>query len=360
MKKILMVIPSLVGGGAERVMTTLANGLSEDYDVEILTISSAETFYKLNNSVKVSTLGRRVNRKNSLTLLFTKIGCAISGFFGMYKAVKQKNPHTIIAFLGTATFPLTILRFFGLIKCRLIVSERADPTVRGGFYKWFERTFFPKADVIVCQGQRVEQFFKVRDRKKCVVIPNPICAEAIPPLYNGNRRKCIVGVGRLASQKNFTMLINAFSKLPEEFSEYKLEIYGMGPMQSALEKQIESLSISDRATLMGVQKNVMFSVADATLYVMSSDYEGFPNALAEAMATGLPVISTDFPTGVASEIVGADNGIVIPIGDENALLCAMVELLSDEERREKMSLENRKCLDTFSEDVVLKMWKEVI
>lgn len=360
MKKILLVIPSLVGGGAERVMTTMANNFCKDCNVEILTLTSKDCFYKLDSRVKLSNLGCSVNRKNKLTTVFTKLQSAFRGFFGIAKAVKTKKPDTIIAFLGSVISPLVILKALGLIKSQVIVSERADPTVRSKFSQWFERTFYPKADIIVCQAEQVKMLFDEKYREKCIVIPNPISADAIPPVYTGERRKIVVGVGRLAPQKNFSLLIKAFSRLPADFDEYKLQIYGGGPYESTLNKQIEVLNMQDRITLMGIKKNVMFEIADAELFVMSSNYEGFPNALVESMATGLPVISTDFSTGVAHEIIGDKNGIVIPVGDEDALVAAMTELLSDPQRRAEMSVENRKYLDKLSEDTVMTYWKNII
>ena len=104
----------------------------------------------------------------------------------------------------------------------------------------------------------------------------------------------------------------------------------------------------------------MHYISDVALYVMSSDYEGFPNALAEAMATGLPVISTNFSTGVAGDIVKPENGIVIPVGDEKALTDAMEKMLSEEEKWESMSIENRKLLGTLSEKNVMAMWVKVL
>ena len=359
MKKILFVIPSLVGGGAERVMTTLANGLSSKYDVEILTLTNTDSFYQLNSNVKVSGLGCSVVKKNALTKLATKIGSAFKGFTGIRKAIKEKKPDVVIGFLESVSEPLILLKMFGKVKCKLIVSERCDPNERNAFHRWFEKNLFAKADTIVCQGKKASEFFKEKDRSKTTIIPNPICATAIPPLHEGERTKRIVGVGRLAAQKNFELLINAFAKLDEKYSDYKLEIYGAGPSESKLNELIKSLNLQDRAFLMGAKKNVMFEIADASLYVMSSDFEGFPNALVEAMATGLPVISTNFPTGVAEEIVKEENGIVIPTKDEAALIEAMEKLLSDKSLCEKMSVENRKYLDVFSEEKVLTMWENI-
>ena len=359
MKKILFLIPSLVGGGAERVMVTLANGLSKSYDVEILTLTNTESFYALNDAVKVNGIGCSVNKKNALTKFATRFKSVFKGFFGIRKAIKDKNPDVVIAFLNSVSEPLMILKTISRLKCKTIVSERADPNERSFLHRWFERNFFPKADVIVCQSKKASEFFKDKHRSKTVIIPNPICATAIPPLYEGERTKRIVGVGRLAEQKNFELLINAFSQLDERFSDYKLEIYGAGPLENDLKRRINDLGLSKRAFLMGAKKNVMFELSDASLYVMSSNFEGFPNALVEAMATGLPVISTDFPTGVATEVVKAENGLVVPINDEKALVSAMEELLCNKERCKKISFENRKYLDILKEETVIKMWENI-
>ena len=170
----------------------------------------------------------------------------------------------------------------------------------------------------------------------------------------------MVGVGRLLEQKNFPLLIRAFARLPEQFSDYTLEIYGGGRLEERLQKQIDELGFSDRIRLMGVKKSVMRYIADAALYVMSSDYEGFPNALAEAMASGIPVISTDFATGVARDLIKKENGMVVPVGDEDALLAAMVNMLSREDEWEDMSRANRALLETLSEENVMAQWRRVL
>ena len=242
----------------------------------------------------------------------------------------------------------------------MVVSERCDPIERGFCDRFFERNFYRKADVIVCQSRKVIDFFSKKAQKKAVVIPNPVTASAIPPRFEGQRRHTIAGVGRLDGQKNFEMLISAFASLPEQFSDYTLEIYGGGHAEKKLLALIEDKGIVNRAKLMGVKKNVMYYISDVALYVMSSNYEGFPNALAEAMATGLPVISTDFSTGVAKDIVKSENGIVIPVGDEPALVDAMTMMLSSEDKWNSMSKANRALLDLLSENNVMKMWIDAL
>lgn len=359
MKKCLLLIPRMGNGGAERVMATIANNLCKENDVQIVTMTDTESFYALDEKVKIVGLGQNVNRKNKLTLLFSMAIGGIKTFFALRKKIKEDAPDVVLSFLQSANMMAILLKLFGG-KFRLVVSERCDPGERGFGNRFFEKYFYHKADVTVCQSKKVIEFFKEKHREKMVVIPNPIAASAIPERFAGERRHTVVGVGRLSEQKNFEMLIRAFSRLPEAFSDYSLEIYGGGPLEEKLQKLVEEKGLSGRAKLMGVKKNVMHYISDAALYVMSSNYEGFPNALAEAMATGIPVISTNFSTGVAGDIVKEENGIVIPVGDEDALLRAMEQMLSQEEKWEQMSLANRKLLDTLSEKNVMEKWFDVL
>ncbi len=359
MKKCLLLIPRMGNGGAERVMATIANNLCKEHEVQIVTMTDADSFYALDERVKIVGLGQNVNRKNKITKIFTAIFGGIKCFFRLKRIIKKWKPDVLLSFLGPASVLAIILKISG-VGCRVLVSERCDPNERSRIYKWFERTYFPKADKIICQSNKAAEFFQKKANDKIVIIPNPISADAIPPRYEGKRRKTVVGVGRLDEQKNFKLLISAFSKLDNRFNEYKLEIYGGGHQEKELQEHINALGIKDKAFLMGVKPGVMHYIADVALYVMSSHYEGFPNALAEAMATGIPVISTDFSTGVARELIGEKNGIIVPVNDEKALISAMEEILSKEDKWEEISIENRKIFDTLSEDNILKIWKEAL
>lgn len=360
MKKILFVITGLTSGGAERVMCTLANNLCEDYKVKIATVQSCESFYPLDNRVETMQFAKVVNKKNSFTTFVTRVASALTGISRLKKVIKEYKPDVVISFLPVSNMITLLVKMLTKFKAKLIVSERNDPWEYSKFNKWFEKKYYSKADVIVCQSEKVKTFFKEKDREKCVVIENPITKDAIPKFYEGERLKKIVGVGRLVKQKGFHVLVDAFSKLPENFNDYTLEIYGKGSIQEELQSKIDSLSLQDRVFLMGAKKSVMNYVKDASLFVMPSLKEGFPNALVEAMATGLPVISTDFRTGIAKDIVKEENGILVPVNDEKALLNAIVELLSDKDRRDKMSKENVKIIDTLDEKKVVNKWVKLI
>lgn len=360
MKKCLMLIPRMGNGGAERVMATIANNLCETTEVRIVTLTDANCFYKLNSKVNISGLGQIINRKNRITLLVSTLYGGVNAVISLHRVIKKWQPDIILSFLQSTNAIALALKRTLPSNCKLIVSERCDPTARNWLNRCFEYHFYKYADVVVCQSSVAASFFDEETRKKIYIIPNPISADAIPPRFEGTRRKTIVGVGRLDNQKNFQMLISAFSKLPGDFREYTLEIYGGGNQEANLRNQIAELGLKNRVFLMGVKPNVMHYISDVALYVMSSDYEGFPNALVEAMATGLPVISTDFPTGVARDLIHEENGILIPVGDESALVDAMQTILSNEQNWDSMSRENRKWLDTLSEEKVLQLWEDAL
>ena len=360
MKKCMFLIPRMQGGGAERVMATLANHLCSDYKIQILTFTDAESFYHLDSKVELVGLGQSVNRKNKLTYVVSAACGGVKLLFRLRKQIRVYRPDVILSFLREPILFSILFKLIGIIKCRVVVSERNDPTRERRLSQWFERNFYHKADVVVCQSENVRTFFPEKHRSKTRVIPNPIASDAIPPRFEGTRKHTVVSVGRLRKQKNLSMLLRAFARLPEEFSDFDLEIYGTGDLEGRLVEEIQALGLEGRAKLMGVKKNVMHHISDRALFVMCSDYEGFPNALAEAMAAGLPVISTDFSTGVAKDIIKAENGMIIPVGDEDALVDAMAKMLSSEEKWEEMSIENRKLLCTLSEEKVMAMWKKVL
>lgn len=360
MKKCMFLIPRMQGGGAERVMATLSNNLCRDHQVQLVTFTDADSFYALDERVEIVGLGQSVNRKNKLTYMVSAALGGVKLLFSLRKQIRTYQPDVILSFLREPILFSIIFKMLGIIKCPLVVSERNDPTRESKFSRWFEKNFYQKADRIVCQSAKVCTFFPEKHRHKTVVIPNPIAASAIPERFEGERKHTVVSVGRLRKQKNLSMLLRAFSRLPEKFADFDLEIYGGGNLEEELQEEIKNLGLSGRAKLMGVKKNVMHYIADSALFVMSSDYEGFPNALAEAMATGLPVISTDFSTGVAKDIIGKENGIVIPVGDEDALLSAMETMLSQEEKWDAFSRANRLLLETLSEENVVKMWVDVL
>ena len=360
-KKFLFVIPSLVGGGSERVLVTIANNLCMENEITILTLTKSECFYALNERVKVIKLDNEIKRNN----FFIEKACLLKGFFKSLikigKTVRKINPNSILSFSNETNLLVILLKTLHLLNCKVIVSERANPYRRKKIFRFFERNFYSNADTVICQSESVCRFFKSKDQEKLKIIRNPLCRAAAAPYFCETRVKKIVSVGRLFPQKNHALLIEAFSMLGPNFDDYTLEIYGEGPLKSKLQQQINESTKKNKIFLMGEKHNVMHSIADASMLVLSSDFEGFPNVIIEALASGLPVVSTDFsPCGVAAEIVNEKNGFVVPCGNPSALAIAIENVLCKKQIIPYMKDESKRIKTIYDEKIVSNEFFEAI
>lgn len=344
------------GGGAERVVSVLANGLVSLGDtVEILTFIKGESFYPLDERVilsdcKVKRVSKGRFRKLSLAVYFPKV------FFIARKKIKRGGYDAVVSFLKEADLTVYYIKKTG-VKFKWISSERNDPTRRKKSQAKRYNRAYGKAELLVCQGERVKDYYENFSSVKAVVIPNPLEPSLIKERENAN--KTVVSVGRLFPQKNFPLLINAFCELHSDFPEYKLVIYGEGNERENLEKLIGELGASEYVSLPGAVKDVGEKIKSAELFVMSSDYEGFPNALAEAAAMGLPSISTDFSTGAAREIL-PDDGAIVPVGEKEGLKAAIKKMLTDKKYAKSCGENNRKNAEKFYSTRVVGLWREAI
>ena len=357
--KYLFVIPRMGGGGAERVVSLLSNALAEkDNDVTVFTLVGGESFYGLDVRIHFETVGVSVDRTNQLTRVVSMLKFFPKAFFAIYRKLRAEKYDAVISMLTECDILVGCCKLFGL-KFRHVCSERNDPTARKGWYMAILKAVYKRAALFVCQGKRVYDFYRTVPQQIKRVIPNPIDGSKLPERVLADTKR-VVAVGRLTEQKNFPLLIDSFAALGPAFREYCLDIYGEGPQHDALQKQIDGRDMQGRITLCGARKDVQALIADAELFVMSSDYEGFPNALLEAMAIGLPVISTDFPTGIAVDLIGPENGAVIPAKDTAALTAAMERLLSDREGRLKMGENNRQKCRAYYTPNIITQWEAAI
>lgn len=346
------------GGGAERVVSILANSLAVDKnnDVSVFTIVGGESFYPLRKEICYESVGASISKKNVFARTISKAVFFPKALIHIYRKLKQGKYDIVISMLPETDILVGLCKCLGL-KFNHVCSERNDPTKRSKFQFATLNAIYKKAALFVCQGKKAYDFYvKVPQEIKCI-IPNPVDGASLPvrpEIYS----KRIVSVGRLNPQKNFSLLIRSFARISNLFPDYNLDIYGEGPERAMLEALISDMGVDGRVNLRGAVKNVKECIADAELFVMSSNHEGFPNALLEAMAIGLPVISTDFPTGIAAELISHENGIVVPLEDETALANAMQILLSNDQIRWKMGAINRKKSEKYYSDNILSQWKE--
>jgi len=356
--RIFFFIPALNAGGAERVIVTLANYFAHcGHEVEILTFNNGSSFYNIDSLVHVK--GMNITFANhGFKKLFEIVNVESKRKKALIQEANSFKPDVIVSFLFTTNIIAIMAR--NKLKSPVIVSERNDPLHYSFFKRMLCKYLYNKSDGIVCQGKMVESFYKNKRRARTKIIPNPVNSAAIGD-YSPQRTKRIIAVGRLISAKNFPILIKAFSMLPGECSQFILEIYGEGPLKQELMALIKQFNMEKRIFLMGNKKDVMKHISNASCFVLCSNFEGFPNVLLEAMASGLPVISTNFTSGVAKELIeDGVNGYVVPVDDVSSLNEAVVKIISSNKTQNLMGKNNLSVRERFSEKSVCQQWEDFI
>ena len=309
---VVIITASLGAGGAQRVIAQLAKEwASKDIVCDIILLLKAERFYTVPDNVTIHEIGR-LSSNPALDKL--------KKYMTVRRIVKNLNPNIVLSLpeeIGIYVIPSLL----GL-KIPIVVSERNNPWVMP--YKKITRALrlllYPLADGFIFQTEKAASFFSDRIQNKGAILYNPLDLERLPEPYHGSKEKIIVSVGRLEKQKNFKLLINAFAIFQKTHSDYKLVIYGDGTEKNSLSAYAESKLNKDSWALPGKDKDVLEKIKKAACFVLSSDYEGVPNALIEAMTIGVPCVSTDCaPGGAASIIDNNKNGFLVPVGDEIGL-----------------------------------------
>ncbi|RMG42554.1 MAG: glycosyltransferase family 4 protein [Candidatus Dadabacteria bacterium] len=363
----MLVIDSLGPGGAERNMTMLANHLAKTgHDVHFLLFSSEETpFYPLNNKIFLEYLDFKRRSENFLR----KVCAAIRGLRELRKRIKSIRPDRVISFMDQANI-ITLLATTGL-KIDVIISERVNPSrssitersipkIVRVLLGLIRKAVYHKAKYIVVQTEGAKLCFSERLQAKTVVIPNPVreIKKSTAPIRLPD--KFILSVGRLTAQKRFDLLIDAFAKIAEEFPEWQLLIVGDGPLKRSLQRQIENLDLSQRIRLKENTSEIDALFSKAGLFVICSDYEGFPNVLLEAMASGLPVIATNCEYGPSEIIDHGTNGLLVPAGDCEALVNAIKKMLSDSQLRDKLKINAVTVKERYNINKIFKTWDHLL
>lgn len=346
--KVLFVNRCLTGGGSERAMTMIANYFADqNIDVSMLLLNEEQRTYQVNKKVKIVECYCPIEGN--------KLLWHIRRIWTIRKALKANDAKTVITFMWDINMNV-ILAAVGLKKY-IIASERCDPHHESRkLMKLAMKFVLPFAEHTVFQTPMVQTYYPGSVQRKSTVIPNAISEVASIP-DRKSIDKQIVAVGRLVEQKNFKMLIEAFAVFHQRYPDYRLTIYGEGPLRQTLEHQIDMLQLSACVELPGYVNDVNDRMKHAALYVNSSDYEGISNAMLEAMALGLPCICTDCPVGGASMMIqDGVNGVLVPIGDMGAMVSAMIDLVTDNARAMNISREAAKVKNQFSIDEIGKKW----
>lgn len=343
--KCILFTSVLSGGGAERVLCELANSLSYKHSCILVAAYKTENEYMLLPSVRKEYIDGSASTKNPLKQLVR-----------LRNILKKEKPDICVSFLPQPNFKL-LISSIGL-PVKKLISVRNDPRKEysGRMDQLLLRLLYPMAHGIVFQTEDAQAWFSPELQKKSRIIMNQVSAR----FFNTQRKeeKYYVATGRLNRQKNYGLMIRSFASFAAEYPSAVLKIYGEGELRQELEELICELEMEGNIRLMGASTDVPELLSNAKAFLLSSDFEGMPNGLLEAMAMGLPCVSTDCPCGGPRTVIeDYTNGILVPVGDESAFAEALYELEASLSLREKLGKAARIKALEFHPEHVVQQWE---
>ena len=341
-------------GGAEKIMNFVTDYLSTcGHTVTIVnydTVQSDIAKYpqSLNSSVRVITLDGDDNKSHLSRILKTR------------SITKEVQADVILAFTMFPNFYAKIISM--LTGVPSIMSERGDPniTFTDNPKDKFIRYVINKSKGAVFQTEYAAKYYSKQLQKRGIVIPNPIFLSGtdIPLVGIKERDKTVVSVGRLQNvQKRYDIMLYAFKDFSNKYTDYTLKLYGSGEDEAFIRELICKLELTDKVVLMGAIKNPINHIYNAGMFLITSDYEGIPNALLEAMAAGLPVVATDCtPGGARMLITNNENGQLVPLRDVKAITEALIKYASDLDFANKCANNAKNVLNIYDPAKIGAQW----
>ena len=362
--KILFLVSSLNTGGAERVATTLASAWVARGD-EVTLVSTfpqrGECFYPLDPSVKLVWIADHLKGRADGP------GVTVAKLKAMRAMMRDESPDVVISFLTNVNV-MALLAHWGL-RVPIIVCERTSPiaaTNCGFLLRVLRRFTYPRASVVTVQAESSVEPFKrmVPGIRQLEVVANPLPPELLhrpPQEPPSTERKRLMAMGRLVPNKQFDVLIEVFSLLASQHPDWDLVIWGDGPVRDLLQKQVNSLGMTERISLPGRSNTPWEELATADAFAMTSAVEGFPNVLLEAMALGLPCIAFDCPSGPDDMTRHGQDALLVPLGDVAGLTKGLEQLMESPELRAKLGARAADSVrERYSLSRVLEQWDEIM
>ncbi|SDK91163.1 glycosyltransferase family 4 protein [Aliiruegeria lutimaris] len=351
--KLLFFQAGFGAGGAEKIIAMIAANRAAQGDevhVAALTIPDGGSFFSYPDTVRLHPMcresqapGRRVQWHRLRHIR---------------RVIRQTQPDVVISFL-TKVNTLVLLAALRL-PVPVAISERNNPRVQNANPIWShaQSLLARRANCIVMQTERARQDLPSGLHSRAVVIPNP-CAPLGQSAASAGIGSNLVAVGRLDRQKGFDMLIDAMRPIRDALPEARLTIFGEGRERAALEAQRDRLGLSDNVFLPGTCPPGDW-ISGQDILVVSSRFEGFPNVIAEATVSGLPVVSFDCDYGPRELIRQGENGLLVPAEDNAALARSVLDLACDPERRAAMSRAADPTVEWLSPERVMRQWDRMI
>lgn len=356
-------------GGMERVLLNKVTYLSQlpGWEVAVVTTDQNQRppFYPFPEKVRMTDLGINYSEDNG-----KGVWKKITGYLRKRKEHKRKltalllkeKPDIVVSLYPSESSFIPDIKdgsrkVLELHYCKFFRLQYG----RKGLLGWIDKLRTRQDEQIV---RRFDKFVVLtnEDRGYWGHLPNieviPNAAMHVSDAYSDVMNKRVIAVGRLDYQKGFDRLIQAWELVQHtgKFTDWKLDIYGQGEWREMLQQMIDKAELQNTVCLNRPTKQIGEEYVKSDLLVMSSNYEGFPMVMIEAMACGLPVVSFDYKCGPKDIIQTGINGLLVPNGDIQALADAMMKVMEDEAYRKMLSLNARKVVDTYSEQAVMSQW----
>lgn len=355
MKKVLFITTSISYGGAAKMLVFAAEQLAaKGHQVSIADLQEASNDQRsVDSRITVYAMGRNGRAVGRL-----------EQFRRLYALAGKIRPDVIVSFKYT---PNLLAAAVGkLRRIPVIISERGDPGASSATSHRFRARLYWKiinsADGAVFQTEGAMKRYSPRLQKAGTVIPNPVFVPAGFTYNEGEKENSIVTFGRLANrQKRYDVMLDAFARFAGNHPDYVLKIYGSGPDEEQIRKWIEEKGLQGKALLMGLSKHPMQDIQKDKIFLITSDFEGISNSLLEAMAAGLPVVSTDSTPGGARMVIRhGEDGLLVPCGDAQAIAGALAAFADDEGMAGRCAAKARQVVDRFSPERIGKQWEEYV
>lgn len=355
MKKIMFYINAIHDGGAERVMINLTKYFSEaGYDTVLVTSFRDKWEYTVPEHVK------RLSLENT-EIKQSRWRRNLSRIYKLRQLCKKEKPDILVSFMAEPNFR-ALLATIGL-PTKNLVSVRNDPEVEygGKIGRLIGKYLLPLADGCVFQTEEAKKWFPQKLQSKSRIIYNSVKEDFYHIQRKPNKGE-IVTCGRLEKQKNHALLIQAFANVVKKYPDATLKIYGEGSLKEMLQNKINELNLQGKAFLMGATNHVEKILETADLFVLSSDFEGMPNALMEAMAAGVPCISTDCPCGGPRELFGDEMAVYLTSINNSSELAKRLNAFYclNESERAQVGKKIKKQSKLFMPDLVNLAWFEYV